>query len=100
MKDIPHHAQNATLLYLGNGQPVACPDYHIVGQRAEQRQQLTLQIDLLAEQEATKTLQLLERICQRLGIQEIAQDASIQILAKETAVDQLADDLKDHLPEQ
>jgi len=38
MKDIPHHAQDATLLDLGNGQPLACPDHYIVRQRAEQCQ--------------------------------------------------------------
>jgi hypothetical protein len=38
MKDVPHHAQDATLLDLGNGHPVACPDHHIVSQRAEQHQ--------------------------------------------------------------
>jgi uncharacterized membrane protein len=65
------------------------------GKRAEQRQQLTLQIDLLAEQEATKTLQLLRRICDRLGIEEVKQDQTIKLLSEETAVDELADKLKD-----
>ena len=37
MKHITHHAQDATLLDLGNGQPVACPDHHIVRQRAKPR---------------------------------------------------------------
>jgi len=66
--------------------------------RAEQRQQLTLQIDLLAEQEATKTLQMLQRICDRLGIQDAARDHETQILSQETAVDELAEELKTKLP--
>lgn len=66
--------------------------------RAEHRQQLTLQIDLLAEQEATKTLQLLRRICDRLGIDEVNSDVETKILSEETAVDELADELKHRLP--
>jgi uncharacterized membrane protein len=66
--------------------------------RAERRQQLTLQIDLLAEQETTKTLQLLQRICEHLGIEGVNRDSEATILSQETAVDQLADELKDKLP--
>lgn len=66
--------------------------------RAEHRQQLTLQIDLLAEQEATKTLQLLRRICDRLGIEEVNSDVETKILSEETAVDELADELKQRMP--
>jgi uncharacterized membrane protein len=65
---------------------------------AEQRQQLTLQVDLLAEQEATKTLQMLRRICERLGIEDAAQDHETQVLSEDTAVDQLADELSHKLP--
>jgi uncharacterized membrane protein len=64
------------------------------GKRAEHRQQLTLQIDLLAEQEATKTLQMLRRICQRLGIEDVGDDVDIKILSQNTAVDELAEELK------
>lgn len=66
--------------------------------RAEQRQQLTLQIDLLAEQEATKTLQMLRQICEHLGIREAARDHEAHILSQETAVDELADELRNKLP--
>jgi uncharacterized membrane protein len=66
--------------------------------KAEQRQQLTLQVDLLAEQEATKILQLLGRICERLGIDDVKQDPAIKLLAEETAVDELANKLKKDLP--
>jgi uncharacterized membrane protein len=66
--------------------------------RAEQRQHLTLQIDLLAEQEATKTLQLLRRICEHLGIEEASSDNETTILSETTAVDELADELKQRMP--
>jgi uncharacterized membrane protein len=66
--------------------------------RAQDRQQLTLQIDLLAEQEATKTLQMVRRICQRLGIDDAEQDPEAKVLSETTAVDQLAEELKNKLP--
>lgn len=67
--------------------------------RAEHRQQLTLQIDLLAEQESTKTLQLLQHVCERLGIEGVSQDHEIKTLTQDTAVDELAAELKKKLPE-
>ena len=67
--------------------------------RAEHRQQLTLQIDLLAEQEATKTLQMLVRICEHLGIEENAGlEVETKILSENTAVDELAHELRVQLP--
>lgn len=68
--------------------------------RAEHRQQLTLQIDLLAEQEATKTLQLLKRICERLGIDDVSHDPETRILSENTAVSDLADELRKKLPQE
>ncbi len=66
--------------------------------RAEQRQQLTLQVDLLAEQEATKILQLLQRVCYHLGLDDLNQDHELKTLTKNTAVDELAEELKKNLP--
>jgi hypothetical protein len=40
MKHITHHAQNATLGSFRNGQPVACPDHHMVSECAQQHQHL------------------------------------------------------------
>lgn len=68
------------------------------GKRAENRQQLTLQIDLLAEQESTKILQLLNRVCQHLGIEEVRHDSEVRTLSQSTAIDELADELRDKLP--
>ena len=58
-------------------------------QDADKRAQLDLQINLLAEQESTATLQMLEKICQRLGVdyeadeeQQLAQNTDVNILAK------------------
>jgi uncharacterized membrane protein len=67
--------------------------------RAEQREQLTLQIDMLSEQEITKALQLLQRVCDRLGIRD-AQDPEVKLLAENTAVEDLVQQIKDKLPEE
>jgi uncharacterized membrane protein len=71
---------------------------NLEAKRAEHRQHLTLQIDLLAEQEATKTLQLVQRICERLGIEGASHDKEMKFLSQNTAVDELADELKSKLP--
>lgn len=70
-----------------------------MSRRADQRAQLDLQINLLAEREATKNLQLLQRICVHLGMKEEAADAEIEELSQNTAIDSLAQDLMRNLPE-
>ena len=70
------------------------------GRRADQRAHLMLQVDLLAEQEATKTLQLLQRICDRLEISDARQDPEAKMLAENTAIEELAREIKDKLPEE
>ena len=63
---------------------------------ADKRAQLDLQINLLAEQESTATLQMLEKICQHLGVNI---EAEIQAqLSKNTDVNMLARTLEEKLP--
>ena len=61
--------------------------------RAEERAHLDLQISLLAEQEVTKVIQMLERISAQLGIAERVVDAEARELGEVTAVGELARDL-------
>ena len=56
---------------------------------AERRSQLELQVNLLAEQEATKTLQLLEDIARTVGASN-GQDPEVAALARATHLDTLA----------
>jgi uncharacterized membrane protein len=58
------------------------------GQLDARRNQLDLQINLLAEQESTKTLQLLEKIARRLGI-DVSHDTEAATLDKATKPDKL-----------
>ena|SRR5438270_6748330 len=63
--------------------------------RTNQRDHLNLQIDLLAEKEITKMLQMQRAICQHLGIAaHLWADAEVAELSQETSVDRLARDIK------
>jgi uncharacterized membrane protein len=60
----------------------------------EQRARLNMQIGLISEQETTKTLQMLQRICERLGLEEVGKDKELQQMIETTHVDQLAHELQ------
>jgi uncharacterized membrane protein len=64
-----------------------------MGRRDERRDQLHLQINLLAEQESTKILYLQRLVCKQLGINEADLDPEIADLSQETAVENLAEEL-------
>ncbi|MET0483434.1 MAG: DUF1003 domain-containing protein [Aestuariivirgaceae bacterium] len=68
-----------------------------MGAKADQRSHLDLQINLLAEKEATKVLQLLQRISRHLGVAEDVSDRESQELGKDTEVEDLARDLRRNL---
>lgn len=71
-----------------------------MSRRADERDHLHLQVNLLAEKEVTKMLQMQSRICERLGIDQPRVDPEVKELAEDTAVDRLARDLKEKLPEE
>ncbi len=62
--------------------------------RASQRSHLDLQINLLAEKELTKVLQIVQRISDRVGVEPL-DDPELQELLAETAVTELAEKLED-----
>lgn len=66
--------------------------------QAERRARLDLQINLLAEQESTATLRIVQRIAQHLGIDPDACRAD-DPLAEETDVERLASKIDQTLPE-
>ncbi len=65
-------------------------------QQAEHWAHLNLQIGLLAEQEATKMLQLPRSISERLGVQT-SHDTELSEMAEKTAVNHLAQELAENL---
>jgi len=64
-----------------------------IDRTAERRDHLELQINLLAEQEATRSLDMLQRIADHLQVPN-TKDAQGKELAEDTAVDEIARDLK------
>ena len=69
-----------------------------MSRRADQRNHLNLQIDLLSEKEITKMLQLQRLICDRLGIAEGESDLEVRELSQHTAVEDLAKELEEKIP--
>lgn len=70
-----------------------------MSRRTDQREQLHLQINLLAEQEATKLLQLQRLICIRLGITDAVHDEQLKELVQDTPVEELAETLRREMPD-
>ena len=70
-----------------------------MSKRSDRRNDLNLQIDLLAEREATMMLQMLQQICARLGLEEAAAGTEIRELSRDTMVESIARELERKLPE-
>lgn len=58
----------------------------------EKRDRLELQINLLSEREATRSLRILQKLAKRLNVED--EDCKQDGLADETSVDQIARDLR------
>jgi uncharacterized membrane protein len=65
----------------------------------ERRSQLDLQINLLAEQENTKILQMLDRMARKLGVSE-EDDPEVRVFEQATRPDMLARQIEDAFREQ
>jgi uncharacterized membrane protein len=66
--------------------------------RSDQRDHLNLQVDLLAEKEITKILQLSQLLCEHFQITEARRDREVQELSQDTAVERLARELQARIP--
>jgi uncharacterized membrane protein len=66
---------------------------------SERRAKLDLQINLLAEQETTKTLQMLDAIAKQVGVQS-GHDPEVAALAEATRLDSLASQIDETQKEQ
>jgi uncharacterized membrane protein len=66
--------------------------------QAEHRNHLDLQINLLAEDENTKLLQMVRALCKDRGL-KIADDPEIVELARQTEPEQILADIKSSLPQ-
>jgi uncharacterized membrane protein len=66
--------------------------------RGERRDHLNLQVDLLAEKEITKVLQMVRAICGHMELQDIMADTEIRDLSQNTSIESLSQTLEDRLP--
>jgi uncharacterized membrane protein len=66
--------------------------------RGERRDHLNLQVDLLAEKEITKVLQMVRAICGQMGLQNIMADQEIRELSQTTSIESISQTLEDRLP--
>ncbi len=67
--------------------------------RSERRSHLDLQVGMLAEQELTTILQMLQKLCQYMGVNVDSSKQEVQSFSKTTDVSKLASELEDKLPE-
>jgi uncharacterized membrane protein len=66
--------------------------------QADSRSHLDLQINLLAEQESTKMLEMLQELCKHQGL-STADDPELELLTSPTQPETLLKELKDNLPD-
>jgi uncharacterized membrane protein len=65
--------------------------------QADKRAHLDLQVNLLAEQELTATLQMLHVLCQRAGVRVKIRHAHVEELLKQTDIEKLVGALDEEL---
>lgn len=67
--------------------------------QSERRSHLDLQVSMLSEQELTTMLQMLQKLCQHMGVNVDSSKQEVQSFSKTTDVQKLASELDDKLPE-
>ncbi|MGD0965281.1 MAG: DUF1003 domain-containing protein [Candidatus Acidiferrales bacterium] len=66
--------------------------------QTEKRSHLDLQVSMLAEQELTTALQMLQKLCKHVGVDVKAATQEVQGFSKTTDVHKLATELEEKLP--
>ena len=70
-----------------------------MARQSERRSHLALQVGMLSEQELTTILQMLQKLCQHMGVNVDSSEQEVQSFTKTTDVHKLASELEDKLPE-
>jgi uncharacterized membrane protein len=70
-----------------------------MARQSERRSHLDLQVGMLSEQELTTILQMMQKLCQHMGVNVDSSRQEVQSFSKTTDVDKLASELEDKLPE-
>src|ERR1700683_1982038 len=71
-----------------------------MARQSERRSTLALQAGMLSEQELTTILQMLQKLCQHMGVNVDSSKQEVQSFSKTTDVHKLASELEDKLPEE
>jgi uncharacterized membrane protein len=71
-----------------------------MARQSERRSHLDLQVGMLSEQELTTVLQMLQKLCQHMGVNVESSRQEVQSFSKTTDVHKLASELEDKLPEE
>src|ERR1700730_4091207 len=71
-----------------------------MSRQSERRSHLDLQVGMLSEQELTTILQMLQKLCQHMGVNVDSSRQEVQSFSKTTDVHKLASELEDKLPEE
>jgi len=71
-----------------------------MARQSERRSHLDLQVGMLSEQELTTILQMLQKLCQHMGVNVDASKQEVQSFSRTTDVHKLASELEDKLPEE
>jgi uncharacterized membrane protein len=71
-----------------------------MARQAQRRAHLDLQVGMLAEQELTTMLQMVQRLCDHVGVDVKSANKQVEAFSGITDVHKLASELEDKLPEQ
>ena len=71
-----------------------------MARQSERRSHLDLQVGMLSEQELTTILQMLQKLCQHVGVNVDSSKQEVQSFSKTTDVHKLASELEHKLPEE
>jgi uncharacterized membrane protein len=70
-----------------------------MARQSDRRSHLGLQVSMLSEQELTTILQMLQRLCQHMGVNVESSEQQVQSFTKTTEIHKLSSELEDKLPE-
>jgi uncharacterized membrane protein len=70
-----------------------------MARQSDRRSHLGLQVSMLSEQELTTILQMLQKLCQHVGVNVDSSKQEVQSFSKTTEIHKLASELEDKLPE-
>lgn len=71
-----------------------------MARQSERRSHLDLQVSMLSDQELTTILQMLQKLCQHVGVNVDSSRQEVQSFSKTTDVSKLASELENKLPEE